>query len=85
MRAVLNRTFGCVRLVWNKVLMWRKTRYRTEGLRTSYAETDRYLTELKRDPDLAFLFEVSSVPLQQGLRCQHTRSAGEKAACIWRR
>ncbi|WP_329247843.1 transposase [Actinoallomurus sp. NBC_01490] len=70
--AVLNRTFGCVRLVWNKVLEWRKTRYRTEGLRTSYAETDRYLTELKRDPDLAFLSEVSCVPLQQGLRHQHT-------------
>ncbi|WP_285579802.1 RNA-guided endonuclease InsQ/TnpB family protein [Actinoallomurus iriomotensis] len=70
--AVLNRTFGCVRLAWNKVLAWRKTRYRAEGLRTSYAETDRYLTELKRDPDLGFLREVSSVPLQQGLRHQHT-------------
>jgi putative transposase len=70
--AVLNRTFGCVRLVWNKVLAWRQDRYRTEGLRTSYAETDRYLTELKRDPGLGFLFEVSSVPLQQTLRHQHT-------------
>jgi putative transposase len=70
--AVLNRTFGCVRLMWNKVLAWRKTRYRTEQVGTSYAETDRYLTGLKRDPDLAFLSEVSSVPLQQGLRHQHT-------------
>jgi putative transposase len=70
--AVLNRTFGCVRLVWNKVLAWRQARYRTEGLKTSYAETDRYLTELKRDPGLGFLFEVSSVPLQQALRHQHT-------------
>ncbi|WP_345457392.1 transposase [Actinoallomurus oryzae] len=41
------------------------------GLRASYAETDRYLTELKRDPDLAFLSEVSCVPLQQTLRHQH--------------
>ncbi|WP_329255419.1 transposase [Actinoallomurus sp. NBC_01490] len=70
--AVLNRTFGCVRLVWNKVLEWRRNRYRTQGIATSYAETDRYLTELKRDPDLEFLCEVSSVPLQQGLRHQHT-------------
>ncbi|GLY81150.1 RNA-guided endonuclease InsQ/TnpB family protein [Actinoallomurus iriomotensis] len=69
--AVLNRTFGCARLVWNKVLAWRKARYRAEGLKTSYAETDRYLTELKRDPDLAFLSEVSCVPLQQTLRHQH--------------
>jgi putative transposase len=68
---MLNRTFGCVRLVWNKVLEWRKTRYRSEGLRTSYAETSRYMTELKSDPDLGFLSEVSCVPLQQGLRHQH--------------
>lgn len=69
---VLNRTFGCVRLVWNKVLAWRHTRYHTQGVKTSYAETDRYLTELKRNPEFAFLFEVSSVPLQQALRHQYT-------------
>ncbi|HZE29864.1 MAG TPA: RNA-guided endonuclease TnpB family protein, partial [Actinoallomurus sp.] len=69
---VLNRTFGCARLVWNKVLGWRHTRYHTEQITTSYVETDRYLTELKRDPDLGFLLEVSSVPLQQVLRHQHT-------------
>ncbi|GAA4511319.1 hypothetical protein GCM10023191_075240 [Actinoallomurus oryzae] len=69
---VLNCTLGCARLVWNKVLAWRKTRYRTGRLKTSYAETDRYLTELKRDPNLAFLSEVSCVPLQQTLRHQHT-------------
>jgi putative transposase len=69
--AVLNRTFGCVRLVWNKVMAWRATRYRTAQVRTFYAEADRYLTELKRDPVLGFLFEVSSVPLQQALRHQH--------------
>jgi putative transposase len=70
--AVLNRTFGCVRLVWNKVLAWRQARYRTGQIKTSYGETDRYLTEMKRDPDLGFLFDVSSVPLQQVLRHQHT-------------
>ncbi|GLX07511.1 zinc ribbon domain-containing protein [Microbispora sp. NBRC 16548] len=70
--AVLNRTFGCVRLVWNRVLAWRQARYRAECMRTSYAQTDRYLTELKRDGDHDFLYEVSSVPLQQALRHQHT-------------
>src|SRR5581483_6040531 len=38
---------------------------------TSYAETDRALTAMKKDPDLAFLTQVSSVPLQQALRHQH--------------
>jgi putative transposase len=70
--AASNRTFGCVRLVWNKVLAWRQARYRTEGIATCDAETDRYLTRLKRDPGLGFLSEVSSVPLQQALRHQHT-------------
>ncbi len=37
----------------------------------SYAETDRALTVLKRDPGLAWLGEVSCVPLQQALRHQH--------------
>ncbi|WP_169979492.1 RNA-guided endonuclease TnpB family protein [Microbispora sp. H10836] len=70
--AVLNRTFGCVRLVWNRVLAWRQARYRDEGVTTSYAQTDRYLTELKRDGGHDFLYEVSSVPLQQALRHQYT-------------
>ena len=34
---------------------------------TSYPETDRALTAMKKDPGLAFLNEVSSVPLQQAL------------------
>ncbi|WP_432930089.1 RNA-guided endonuclease InsQ/TnpB family protein [Microbispora sp. CA-135349] len=73
--AVLNRTFGCVRLVWNTVLAWRHARYRADGVTTSYAQTDRYLTELKRDGGHDFLYEVSSVPLQQTLRHQHTAFA----------
>ncbi len=38
---------------------------------TSYAQTDRALTAMKKDPGLGFLTEVSSVPLQQALRHQH--------------
>ena len=70
-QAVLNRTFGCARVVWSRTLARRRTRWRLEGNGTSYAETDRALTVLKKDPDLAFLNEVSSVPLQQALRHQH--------------
>jgi transposase len=64
---VLNRTFGRVRVVWNRTLAARHARYVTERRGTSYAETDRALTVTKKDPDLAFLKEVSSVPLQQAL------------------
>src|ERR1700751_5193988 len=68
---VLARTFGCVRVVWNRTLAARRARYSAEGTSTSYAQTDRALTQMKKDPELAFLREVSSVPLQQALRHQH--------------
>jgi putative transposase len=68
---VLSRTFGCVRVVWNRILATRHSRWHLEGKGMSYAESDRALTAMKNDPDLAFLSEVSSVPLQQALRHQH--------------
>jgi putative transposase len=70
-QAVLNRTFGCVRVVWNQTLAARQQQYATDRTVTSYAQSDRALTAVKKEPDLAFLNEVSSVPLQQVLRHQH--------------
>ncbi len=70
-QAVLNRTFGCVRVVWNRTLATRQARWYLDRTGTSYAESDRALTAMKKDPDLAFLTEVSCVPLQQALRHQH--------------
>ncbi|MFD4673172.1 RNA-guided endonuclease InsQ/TnpB family protein [Lentzea sp. NPDC058450] len=70
--AMLSRTFGCVRLVWNRTLGERIHRYRNENASTSYRQTDAALTEWKRGDELAFLSEVSCVPLQQTLRHQHT-------------
>ena len=68
---VLARTFGCVRLVWNRTLADRHRLYHAEGKSLSYAASDAALTALKKDPELAFLNEVSSVPLQQTLRHQY--------------
>jgi len=68
---VLNRTFGCIRVVWNQTLAARHALYATEGKPTSYARTDAALTEMKKTPEYAWLAEVSSVPLQQTLRHQH--------------
>jgi putative transposase len=70
-QVMLNRTFGCVRVVWNRTLAARQARYASGRRSVSYAETDRALTVLKRDPELAWLGEVSCVPLQQALRHQH--------------
>jgi putative transposase len=68
---VLARTFGCVRVVWNRTLAERRRRWQREHRGTTYAETDAALTVLKQDPELAWLNEVSCVPLQQALRHQH--------------
>lgn len=63
----LARTFGCVRFVWNWALRLRSDGYRA-GERIGYPETDKRLTVLKRQPETAWLNEVSSVCLQQSLR-----------------
>ncbi len=64
----LNRTFGCVRKVYNLALEARTKAWYGEQRRVTYVESSAMLTAWKRDPELAYLGEVSSVPLQQGLR-----------------
>ncbi|MEU4830211.1 RNA-guided endonuclease TnpB family protein [Streptosporangium sp. NPDC023615] len=66
--AQLSRTFGCARLVYNKALQHRSRAYTIEGRKVSYVESSATLTQWKKTEDLAFLNEVSSVPLQQALR-----------------
>jgi putative transposase len=67
---VLNRTFGCVRVVWNQTLAWRRQRYHTDMTGTTYAQASAYLTAMKATDELTWLNEVSSVPLQQAIRHQ---------------
>jgi putative transposase len=64
----LLRTFGCVRLVYNKALQARAEAWDREKRKVNYAQTSALLTAWKRTDELAFLNEVSSVPLQQALR-----------------
>jgi putative transposase len=64
----LARTFGCVRLVYNKALQERTEAWRGEQRRVSYVQSSAQLTTWKKTEELAFLTEVSSVPLQQALR-----------------
>jgi putative transposase len=69
-QAMLNRTFGCVRVVWNTILAARQQRYATQRQGTSYGQASAALTAMKKDPARAWLNEVSCVPLQQALRHQ---------------
>ncbi|QFG21621.1 RNA-guided endonuclease TnpB family protein [Actinomadura sp. WMMB 499] len=66
--AELARTFGCVRLVYNKALEERTRAWRCERRSMSYGDTSAALTGWKQTAELAFLSQVSCVPLQQALR-----------------
>jgi putative transposase len=64
----LAQTFGCARYVYNWALRLRTEAYYQRGERLGYHEASAALTTLKQKPELAWLNEVSSVPLQQALR-----------------
>jgi putative transposase len=66
--AVLARTFGCARYVYNWALRLRTDAYFERQERIGYHESSAALTALKQQPEAGWLNEVSSVPLQQALR-----------------
>lgn len=66
--AILVRTFGCVRFAYNHMLRRRTDAWFRRQEKMDYHETSAVLTKLKRDPEYAWLNEVSSVPVQQALR-----------------
>ena len=66
--AELARTFGCVRLVYNLALQARTEAWTLRQQRVTYNATSALLTGWKKTEQLAFLNDVSSVPLQQALR-----------------
>ncbi|WP_406382537.1 RNA-guided endonuclease InsQ/TnpB family protein [Streptomyces sp. NBC_01618] len=68
--AELSRTFGCVRKVYNLAV---RTEAWVRGERVNYNATSAMLTAWKKTDELAYLCDVSSVPLQQTLR--HLQSA----------
>jgi putative transposase len=66
--SLLRRTMGCARLVYNKALAARTEAWYERQERIDFVKTSFMLTSWKKQEDLDFLNEVSSVPLQQGLR-----------------
>jgi transposase len=63
---MLSRTFGCVRLVWNRTLAERHARYQAEGKSISYAESDRALTVMKHDRDVNAAKNILAAGLAAG-------------------
>ena len=65
---LLRRTLGCVRLIYNKALHERSEAWTTGKKSIGYAKQSHDLSLWKKTPELLFLNDVSSVPLQQSLR-----------------
>jgi putative transposase len=71
-RIQLAQTFGCSRYVYNWALRLRTDAYYQHQQKMSYKETSNQLTQLKKNPDFAWLKDVTAVPLQQALRHLNT-------------
>ncbi|NEP03618.1 MAG: IS200/IS605 family element transposase accessory protein TnpB [Okeania sp. SIO2G4] len=78
---LLRRTLGCVRLIYNKALAARTQAWHESKERVGYKQTSAMLTNWKKQEDLDFLKEVSSVPLQQGLRHLQTAFTNFFSGC----
>lgn len=64
---LINQTFGCCRLIYNKGLAMRNDAY-SNGEKIDYNQTSAKLTDLKKQDNFAFLKDVDSIALQQSLR-----------------
>lgn len=69
---ILAQTFGCARFAYNYMLRLRTDAFFQRQERIGYHETSAALTALKKQPEYAWLSEVSSVPVQQSLRHLNT-------------
>jgi putative transposase len=77
--SLLRRTMGCCRLVFNLALADRTEAWYERRERLDYVQTSALLTAWKKESDLDFLNEVSSVPLQQRLRHLQKAFANSRA------
>lgn len=64
---LINQTFGCCRLVYNRGLAMRNDAY-SNGEKIGYDQTSAMITDLKKQADFTFLKDVDSIALQQSLR-----------------
>jgi putative transposase len=70
--AELAKVFGCCRYVYNRALRMRTDAWFQRQERMDYHASSAELTKWKKDPETAWLREVSCVPTQQALRHLNT-------------
>ena len=62
------KSFGCVRFVYNWALNQRIEAYQKDGTRISWVDSCKRLTELKKQEETKWLCEVANQSLQQSIR-----------------
>ena len=62
------KSFGCVRFVYNWALNQRIEAYQKDGTRISWVESCKNLTELKKQEETKWLCEVANQSLQSSIR-----------------
>ena len=67
-RTLFDKTFGCVRLVYNYYLNKKICLYNNDKSKLSYVQCANDMAMLKKSEEFSFLKEVDSVALQQSLR-----------------
>jgi len=67
-KTMFAKTFGCVRLVYNKFLNRRIEQYKEDKTTISYTTCAKEMAEMKKSEDYSFLKQVDSIALQQSLR-----------------
>ena len=61
----ISKQLGCCRLIYNKLLDYKKTQYEQNKQTGSLSQLGKYLTNLKKQDEYLFLNDVYSVCLQQ--------------------
>lgn len=65
-QVLIDKTFGCVRYIYNRILKFKQKAYNIFELKLNYVKTSSILTKLKQRK--SWLCEVDAVALQQCLR-----------------
>ena len=66
-KVFISKQLGCCRLIYNKLLDYKKTQYEQNKQSISLSQLGKYLTNLKKQDDYSFLNNVYAMCLQQSL------------------
>ena len=64
----ISKQLGCCRLIYNKLLDYKKTQYEQNKQSVSWSQLGKYLTNLKKQNDYLFLNDVYTICLQQSIQ-----------------